>query len=149
MLLIISSPRRKMFCNPITACSLFFFLSMKRVRIDSWSNRSFSIPCGSGKMFERNKNSQNMIETIFPQSKYLMYYGVLFSVLSWQFFKGHFQIIIFSQFTSPKRTLLCGPLCFWYVSCSLKTEMSVIGWISALIISGTTCILVRKSKLLR
>ena len=45
-----------------------------------------------------------MIETIFPQSKYLVYYGELFSVLSWQVFKGNFQTIIFSQFTSAERT---------------------------------------------
>ena len=39
-------------------------------------------------MFEKIKNSQNMIKTIFPQSNYLVYYGELFSVLSLQVFKG-------------------------------------------------------------
>ena len=107
-----------------------------------------NLPRGSEQMFERI-NSQNMIETIFPQSKYLVHYGELFSVLSWQVFKGHFQIIIFSQFTSAERTLLCGPVCFCYVSCDLETEMSVIDSVSALIISGTICVLVRKSKLLK
>ena len=86
-----------------------------------------------------------MIESIFPQSKYLVHYGELFSVLSWLFFKGHFQIIIFSQFTSAEQTLLSGSLCFCYVSCSLETEMNVTGWISAVIISGIICVLVRKS----
>ena len=90
-----------------------------------------------------------MLETIFPQSKYLVYYGALFSVLSWQIFKGQFQITISSQYTSAERTLLYGPICFCYVSWSLETEMWVIGWISALIISDTICVLVRKSKLLR
>ena len=47
-----------------------------------------------------------MIETIFPQSKYLVYYVELFSVFSWQVFEVHFQIIIFSQFTSAERTLV-------------------------------------------
>ena len=90
-----------------------------------------------------------MIETIFPQSKYLVYYGELFSVLSWQIFKSHLQIIIFSQLTSAERTLLRGSVCFCYVSCNLEAEMSVIDWISALIISATICVLVRKSKLLK
>ena len=100
-------------------------------------------------MFERIKNSQNMIETVFPQSEYLVYYGALLNVLSSQVFKGQFQIIIFSQFTSAERwTLLCDPVCFCYVSCNLQTEMRVIDWISALL-SDTICALVRKSKLLR
>ena len=88
-----------------------------------------------------------MIKTILPQSRYLVYYGELFSVLSWQVFKGHFQIIIFSVCLSRAATLLCGLVCLCWVSCNLETEMSVIDWISALIISGTIC--VRKSKLLR
>ena len=86
-----------------------------------------------------------MIETIFPQSKYLVYYGELISVFSWRVVKGHFQIIVFSTFTSTARTLLCGPVCFCYVSCNLETEMCVIDWISALIIFGTICVLVRKT----
>ena len=90
-----------------------------------------------------------MIETIFPQSKYLVYYGELISVFSWRVVKGHFQIIVFSKFTSTARTLLCGPVCFCYVSCNLETEMCVIDWISAFIISGTICVLVRKSKVLK
>ena len=44
-----------------------------------------------------------MIETIIPQSKYLVYYDELFSVLSWEIFTGNFQIII-SEFTSAERT---------------------------------------------
>ena len=55
-------------------------------------------------MFERIKSSQNMIETVISQSKYLVSYGELFSVLSWQVFKGNFQIIIFSEFTSAEPT---------------------------------------------
>ena len=35
------------------------------------------------------------------------------------------------------------------MSCNLETEMSVIDWISAFIISGTICVLVRKSKVLK
>ena len=92
-------------------------------------------------MFERIENSQNMIKTIFPQLRYLVYYGELFSVLSWQVFKGHFQIIIFSVCLSRAATLLCGLVCLCWVSCNLETEMSVIDWISALIISGTICVL--------
>ena len=92
-------------------------------------------------MFERIENSQNMIKTIFPQLRYLVYYGELFSVLSWQVFKGHFKIIIFSVCLSRAATLLCGLVCLCWVSCNLETEMSVIDWISALIISGTICVL--------
>ena len=100
-------------------------------------------------MFERIKNSQNMMKTNFPQPKYLVYYGELFSVLSWQAFKAHFQIIIFSQFASADRTLRYGPACFCYVSCSLETKMNVINKISVLSISSTLCVSVGKSKLLR
>ena len=66
---------------------------MERVSIDSWPNRAFSIeiyPAVASKCL-KELNSQNMIETIFPKSKYLVHYGELFSVLSWQVFKGHFE----------------------------------------------------------
>ena len=46
---------------------------MKRVSIDSWPNRAFSI---------ESYPAVATIETIFPQLKYLLYYGELFSVLS-------------------------------------------------------------------
>ena len=88
------------------------------------------------------------MKTNFPEPKYLVYYGELFSVLSWQTFKAHFQIIIFSQFASADRRLRYGPACFCYVSCSLETKMNVINKISVLSISSTLCVSVGKSKLL-
>ena len=61
---------------------LFSFFG-NEVGIDSWTSRAFSKEIyRSEQMFEKIKKSQNMIETNFPQSKYLVYYGELFSVLS-------------------------------------------------------------------
>ena len=105
-----------------------------------------NLPRSSEQMFEIIKNSQNIIQNILLQSKCLVYYGKLFSVLSWQVFKDHFQIIILSQFTSTEWALLCGPVCFCYVGCSLETKIIVIERISVLVISDTFCVSVRKKK---
>ena len=138
-----------MFCYPIIASSLYF-LQFSLQFIDNfcqwkeWSlvagQTAFSVeiyPAVASRCFERIKNSQNMIETIFPHSKYLVYYTELFSAISWQVFKGHFQIIIFSQFTSAERTLLYGPVWFCWDVVSKQKWVSLIGslYLSYLVLS--------------
>ena len=137
-----------MFCYPIIATSLYFpFLTMKRVGIDSWTNRAFCIEIYTTvvskclKELKITKYDRKHLSTIKVFSV-LWWDDELFSVLSWQVFEGHFQIIIFSQFFMWSHLLL-----LW--SCSLETEVSVIDCISAVIISGTICVLVLKSKLVR
>ena len=60
-----------MFCYSIIASSLYFlFLSMKRVGIDSWPNRGFSIeiyPAVASKCLKElktHKNDRNHLSTI-------------------------------------------------------------------------------------